>query len=129
MKKRLTVKQKNILDQSISVLHDGECECNRTHTQIILHYQENMADGTVELEANDEMLIIKRNAETQTRLLFRKGQKTTGMITSQYGSFEIELFTHFYQVRGNIIAIEYDVLSGADRTSFRFTWQIQELFA
>lgn len=94
---------------------------------LILEYVEKSTNAKVVVHASDEHMTIKREGDAITNLSFHAKQKTSGSVLSEFGTVEIEIFTHKYIKRENIIAIEYDILAGGEVTDgFRIIWTIKE---
>lgn len=94
---------------------------------IRLSYTEGHSDTQVSVEAGEDELRITRDGEIITRLSFRHQLETTGSLLSEFGTIDIGVFTHKYIKKENIIAIEYDILSGGEITDgYRILWIIKE---
>ena len=79
------------------------------------------------IEAKNDGLKIERKGELITQLSFEHNKTTTGSVMSEFGIFDIGVFTHKYIKKENIIAIEYDILSGDEVTDgYRILWVIKE---
>lgn len=127
MKKSLIVRQSDKTSGHEHIMAEGLAEVEIIDGQTHVAYRENdEAKTAVNLVVNNENLILKREGEVQTELHFTAGKRSIGIIKSEYGSFEIELYTHKYIWNGDIIALEYDILSGNDVSdSFRVIWKLR----
>lgn len=127
MKKHVIVKQKNLYSNEKNIMYDGLVSYNNIDAEINLRYIEFHTNAQVEIKAKDGAFYIQRKAEVTSQLCFIPNRKTTNSILSEFGIIEIEIFTHKYIKRENIIAIEYDILQGDEvLEGFRIIWDIKE---
>ena len=78
------------------------------------------------MRLHKDQLTIIRHGEVVSTLHFRNNEKTLGTVLSEFGEFQIELFTRRYLCANETIAVEYDVLSGDEVSdSFRILWKIR----
>lgn len=127
MKQRVIVKQKNKITNDEYLMADGMCEVITHGNKTEVSYHELDAASTkVELFIHKDQLTIVRHGEVLSTLHFRTNEKTCGTVLSEFGEFQIELYTHRYLCGKETIAVEYDVLSGdAVSDSFRILWKIR----
>lgn len=106
----------------------GTCECEVKPGNVRIAYREINGDARVVVEAQNDVMKLVRSSEAETHLIFRKGEKTTGYVESEFGIIELEVFTHTYHCREHIVAVEYDILSGNEICdSFRIIWSIKDI--
>ena len=58
--------------------------------------------------------MIQRCSENISKLYFQKEKKTQGSVESEYGRFDVDIYTRHYIQKKEIIALEYDVMNGDD---------------
>lgn len=115
MKHVISVKQKNLKTQEEHLLCDQLCDLEKTHTDFCFSYRELPPfGGSVEVKANKKGCTILRSCENNTKLHFQKEKKTKGIVESEYGRFDVDIYTHHYILKEEIMALEYDVMSGDD---------------
>ena len=104
MKKHIVVKQKHLYTEERNLMFEGQAFFSDS-------------DGCLRLSYTELM----------TRLTFQHKKQTTGSVLSEFGTIDIGVFTHKYIKRENIIAIEYDILSGDEVTDgYRILWILKE---
>lgn len=127
MKKHILVRQQHRYTKERFILFDGIAEYQKNDDSIIILYKENDTKANVKIVAEDNVLKIVRKAEAKTTLEFREHKLTTGDVLSEFGCFTLDLHTHNYIKKENIIAIEYDIRSGEEVTDgFRIIWMVKE---
>lgn len=130
MKKYVIVKQKHLYTNERNLMFEGYAGFSKNESCITLEYIEKDQKTKVCVIASDDELQIKRNGEIVTHLYFTHKEKTMGTIMSEFGMIEIDIFTHKYIKKENIIAIEYDILSGNEMSDgYRIIWTIKEDFS
>ena len=127
MKKHIVVKQKHLYTEERNLMFEGQAFFSDSDGCLRLSYTERGSNTAVSVEAENEELRIQRDGELMTRLTFQHKKQTTGSILSEFGTIDIGVFTHKYIKKENIIAIEYDILSGGEITDgYRILWIIKE---
>ena len=127
MKKHIVVKQKHLYTEERNLMFEGQAFFSDSDGCLRLSYTERGSNTAVSVEAENEELRIQRDGELMTRLTFQHKKQTTGSILSEFGTIDIGVFTHKYIKKENIIAIEYDILSGGEVTDgYRILWIIKE---
>ena len=127
MKKHIVVKQKHLYTEERNLMFEGQAFFSNSDGCLRLSYTERGSNTMVSVEAEEEELRIKRDGELMTRLTFQHKKQTTGSVLSEFGTIDIGVFTHKYIKRENIIAIEYDILSGDEVTDgYRILWTLKE---
>lgn len=130
MKKYVIVKQKHLYTKDRNVMFEGYAGFSKNESCTTLEYIEKDQQTEVCIIANDNELQIKRSGEIVTQLQFCCDKKTTGSIMSEFGMIEFDIFTHKYIKKENIIAIEYDISNGNERTDgYHIIWTIKEDFS
>lgn len=127
MKQRVIVKQKNQITNDEYLMADGMCDVITHGNKMEVSYHELDAASTkVEMFIHKDQLTIVRHGEVLSTLNFRVNEKTCGTVSSEFGEFQIELYTHRYLCGKDTIAVEYDVISNeAVSDSFRILWKIR----
>ncbi len=127
MKQHISVKQKNKITQSENVMAEGPCEVSDDELITKVSYHELDAMKTkVELAFDADTLTLVRHGEVQTTLHFKAKTKTIGTVLSEFGEFQVEIYTHRYLIGKDTIALEYDVLSGDEVSdTFRILWKLR----
>ena len=127
MKKLVTIKQTDLLTNTKNILYKGCIELLDTMDEITLEYLENDKRTKVKLTFRDDTMQLLRTGEMITNLSFHVHEQTKGSITSQYGVMDLEVYTHKYIRKENIIAVEYDILTAGEVASrFRMICMIKE---
>lgn len=129
MKKQLIVKRKHRYQEERDILFQGIGDVLLTKDGIKLIYQEKNKEACVMVEVNADKnrLSIQRSGETKSVLPFALQQKTTGVLTTPYGEITIDLFTHRYICKHNIITLEYDIYNEEECVGgYRIIWSIKE---
>ena len=127
MKKHIVVKQKHLYTEERNLMFEGQAFFSDSDGCLRLSYTERGSNTAVSVEAENEELRIQRDGELMTRLTFQHKKQTTGSVLSEFGTIDIGVFTHKYIKKENIIAIEYDILSGGEVTDgYRILWIIKE---
>ena len=127
MKKYIVVKQKQRLTEERKILFQGIAEIKAHLPCLCIKYKELDTAAQVHVQADEKELKIHREAEATTHLHFIANQKTLCSIESVYGTVELQIYTHKYIKKDNIIAISYDVLNGdVVSDSFYIIWTIKE---
>ena len=126
MKKHLTVKQKHRYTNEKNLMFEGHVNLARNGSSLRIEYVEK--DGaSVKVIADDEGLHIERKGEVITNLHFEMNEKTDGSVLSEFGTIDLEIYTYKYIRKDNIIALEYDILSGGEVTDgYRILWILKE---
>lgn len=126
MKKHLTVKQKHRYTNEKNLMFEGHVNLVKNGSSQCIEYVEK--DGaSVKVIADDEGLHIKRKGEVITNLHFEMNEKTSGSVLSEFGTIDLEIYTYKYIRKDNIIALEYDILSGGEVTDgYRILWILKE---
>lgn len=126
--KYLLVTQKNQQTQQEIKLAECQCEIQENDQEISFCYTEKDLMGQVKVVLNEKECHIERQAQIVTCLHFIENQKTEGLVESEYGSFNVEIFTHKYRKWNEVIALEYDILNGdAVSDSFRLMFKFKKL--
>lgn len=111
MKTMMTMKQKNLSTQEEFLLYEGICDLEQKENEFWFSYHECAPfNGNVEIKGSKKSCMIVRHAENQSTLSFAEKKQTKGTISSEYGDFEVDFFTHHYIYTGEIFALEYDVM-------------------
>lgn len=127
MKKHLIVKQKDRYTDEKNLMFDGYVDFMKKGSLISIEYVEKDQTTTVKVKADDDELQLERKGEIQTQLLFRHKETTIGSVLSEFGTIELEIYTHKYIRKDNIIALEYDILSEGEVTDgYRILWILKE---
>lgn len=129
MKKKLTVKRKHRCQDERDILFNGFADVTKTDNGIKICYTEENKEACVqvEVEADNNQLMLKRLAETKSKMLFVLNEKTQGVLSTPYGDISIELFTHRYIFKDQIITLEYDIYNGDSCIGgYRIIWSIKE---
>ena len=104
MKKHIVVKQKHLYTEERNLMFEGQAFFSDSNGCLRLSYTERGSNTAVSVEAENE-----------------------GSVLSEFGTIDIGVFTHKYIKRENIIAIEYDILSGDEVTDgYRILWILKE---
>ena len=129
MKRKLIVKQRNQQTQEDIVLAESFIDIEEFEKTIRFDYHENDVNSTkVHIEATTQELHVHRFGEAISRLVFIEGQITSGLIESEFGSFDVELYTHRYISNQENIVVEYDVMNGEEVTdTYRIYWKIRRM--
>ena len=129
MKQLVLVKQKNITENIEQILFNDAIEIKNNKSTISFTYHEKQPfNGVVNVEANMKGCKIKRISENTTTLNFIENKKTKGIVESQYGTFDVEIFTKKYFIKDELIALEYDILSGNEITdTFRLMIKFKKI--
>ena len=127
MEKYIVVKQKHLYTNERYLMYEGQAFFSNKDGCLRLSYKEKDSDTKVTINAKNDELMIERKGELITRLSFQYHETTTGSVMSEFGMFDIGVYTHKYIKKENIIAIEYDILSGDEVTDgYRIIWVIKE---
>lgn len=127
MKRLLEVKQTQLETKIRNILFRGYVDVPIIMDEITLEYLENDGKTEVHLVADQDVMSIHRSGEMITNLVFQENKKTKGSIESEYGTISLDIFTHKYIKKENIIAVEYDVLVNDEITdSFRLICTLKE---
>lgn len=127
MEKYVVVKQKHLYNGDRNLMFKGSAFFSQKDDCLVLSYKEKDQKTEVRVEAKKEQLCIERKGEIITHLTFRPKEVTKGSILSVYGTMEIDVFTHKYIKKENIIAIEYDIRSGEETVEgYRIIWSMKE---
>ncbi|MGN1344464.1 MAG: DUF1934 family protein [Traorella sp.] len=115
MKKRILIKQKDLKENQEQILCDQICQLEKNHDTYQFSYHEKKPyNGIVTIQGNNHEINIHRLAENKSSLHLISSQYTKGKVESIYGSFEIDLYTHHYFHKEELIAVEYDILNGKE---------------
>ena len=124
----LLIKQKNLNTLEESKLCECICDIEQTQDKISFTYAEEGLEGRVHVVFHESECFIERHAVITTHLHFIENRRTSGFVESEYGAFVLEIFTHKYKKWNEVIALEYDILSGEEITdSFRLMFRIKKL--
>ncbi|MGX8832983.1 DUF1934 domain-containing protein [Amedibacillus sp. YH-ame6] len=127
VKKQAIVKQKNLNTQDKSIMYKGTINYVHTNSCTSLSYLEYDDSAEVNVEASENMLIIRRKSDVSSELCFVCNELTQGTLMTEFGIIEIEINTHKYIRKDKTIAIEYDILqNGMILESYRIIWDIKE---
>ena len=127
MKKHLTVKQKHRYTNEKNLMFEGHVNLVKKGSSLCMEYVEKDGVAFVKITADDEGLHIERKGEVMTNLHFQMNEKTCGSVLSEFGTIDLEIYTYKYIRKDNIIALEYDILSGGEVTDgYRILWILKE---
>lgn len=129
MKKKLIVKRKHRYQEVRDILFDGFADVMKTNNGIKICYTEENKEACVDVEvkADKHQLELKRQAETKSHMLFVLNEKTQGVLSTPYGDISIELLTHRYIFKEQIITLEYDIYNDDSCIGgYRIIWSIKE---
>ncbi len=110
-------------------MFDGFADVMKANDGIKICYTEENKEACVDVEvkADKHQLEIRRLAETKSHMLFVLNEKTQGVLSTPYGDISIELFTHRYIFKEQIITLEYDIYNGDSCIGgYRIIWSIKE---
>lgn len=129
MKSIVKVIQKDLNTNKENILCDQLCEIEESHNKLEFVYDEKKPfNGKVHIMADLDECVIERRAESSSYLKFQNQKKTVGKVMSSYGTFHVDLMTHHYFFKGNLIAIEYDVMNGHEvMESYRMMIKIKRV--
>ena len=129
MKTVITVKQKNLRENTEQLLCDQICEYQLQNEQYSFSYQEKKPfNGKVTIKGNQHEMSILRIAENKTFLRFKEHEITHGLVESIYGNIELEVKTRHYFKKDELIALEYDILNqGEILESYRLMIKIKRV--
>lgn len=127
MKKYLTVKQTNRYTKEKNLMFQGHAMYEKKGTALAISYMERDQKTNVAITIQDDELAIIRQGELMTTLVFRALETTKGSVLSEFGTIDLEIYTHKYIRKDNNIALEYDILSGGEVTDgYRILWMTKE---
>lgn len=127
MEKYAIVKQKHLYTNEKNIMYKGKVHYTLDNSCTTVRYKEYDTNADVCLHATANELKLQRVAEITTQIHFILGQTTTNEILSEFGKIEINIYTHKYIKKENIIAVEYDILLGNDvEDGYRIIWDIKE---
>lgn len=127
MKKHLTVKQKHRYTNEKNLMFEGHVDFVKKGSLMSIAYVEKDQSASVNISADDVELRLERKGEVHTNLCFRHKETTVGSVLSEFGTIDLEIYTHKYIRKDNIIALEYDILSGGEVTDgYRILWILKE---
>ena len=126
MKKYLTVKQTHRYTNEKNLMFQGHANYEQKAYGLCISYKED-EQTSVTVMIQDDEISIKREGEFITSLMFRNLEKTQGSVLSEFGTIDLEIYTHKYIRKENIVALEYDILSGGNVTDgYRILWITKE---
>lgn len=125
----IQVKQKNLQTNQELILCDQICDLELKDDSYSFSYNEKRPlNGKVTMQGNLNGCTIIRKAEGTTHLNLKHQKQTKGMVESIYGILEIDLFTHRYLKKDNVIAVEYDILNDKEvLESYRLMIKMKKL--
>ena len=128
MKKYVNVKQKHLYTNERNVMFDGYAIYYKEHEEMRLEYKEEDGHTKVSVCAADSSLKIERTSkEMCTSLSFLPNKTTKGFVRSEFGTIDLQVYTHKYIRKDSIIAIEYDILiEGEVSDGYRIIWNVKE---
>lgn len=129
MRKKVTVKRKHRYTLERDLMYRGASEWMRKDDCIKLHYLEKNKplDVVVEVDAYKDHMELRRSGETKSKLLFKEKETTKGILSSEYGDIEIDLYTYRYIRNDTVIMLEYDILSAGEVSGgYHIIWDIKE---
>ena len=129
MKVNVQVKQKNLQTNEENTLCDQICDVALNDDSYSFSYNEKRPlNGFVTMNGNTHGCTITRKAEGTIHLNLQHQKQTKGMVESIYGILEIDLFTHRYLKKDNVVAVEYDILNGREvLESYRLMIKMKKL--
>lgn len=127
MKKYLTAKQTHRFTKEKNLMFQGHADYEKKGSVLTIHYKEKDQRTNVTVTIQDDVLQIERHGELLTRLEFRPLEKTKGSVLSEFGTIDLEIYTHKYIRKEHTIALEYDILTGGEVTDgYRILWITKE---
>lgn len=129
MKKQILVKRKQCYTKQRDILYQGDAVVERTGDGWKLCYREETKEARVQVEVIAAVtgMEIHRQGECESRLLFERGKRTKGWLTSAYGTIDIDLDTKKYICRDQMITLVYDIYHGdALSGGYQIIWKIKE---
>lgn len=128
MKKKLTVKQKHLYTQQSKILYSGTMDLYKKDNHARISYIEDGNACKVMLDSDENMLNLERiSTDIHTRLSFINKEYTSGSIESAYGVIDVQIYTHKYIRKDDVIALEYDILINGEVTDgYRIIWNYRE---
>ena len=129
MKAIVKITQKNLRENSELILCDSVCELDIHENTYSFHYNEKKPlDGKVMMKGNNHGCSIYRKAEGTTTLVLEESKTTKGSVESIYGTFDLEIYTHQYIWKNELIAVKYDILNqGEIIESYRLMIKIKPI--
>ena len=129
MKALIKITQKNIKENIEQVLCNQVCDVEINGDKVFFKYKENAPfNGSASISASNKGCIIKRIAENTTTLELIENKKTKGLVGSVYGTFDVDIMTHKYFKKEELIAVEYDILNqGEIIDSYRLMIKIKKM--
>lgn len=126
MRKKIQVKHTHRYTKSQNILFNGYANCHYYDRHIEYTYDE-QDDTNVIMRVYDDHMEIERFGEVHSLLQLYEGTSTLNPMESEYGTFEIEIYTYAYQNDDNYIMVEYDVESGSeDKDGFKIEIEVKE---
>lgn len=128
MKKYASVKQKHLYNGQRKLMYEGQVAFYKEEEGSRICYMEKDGEASVELWAGcSELKLVRKSAGLVTTLLFDPCRTTAGSVLSEFGVIDLEICTHKYIKKDNIIAIEYDVLTNGEVSDgYRIIWNLKE---
>ncbi len=125
----IEVKQKNLQTNHEQTLCDQICDLELKDNHYSFTYKEKRPlEGHVTMQGDLNGCSIIRKAEGTTHLNLMHQKQTKGIVESIYGILEIDLFTHRYFKKDNVIAVEYDILNDQEVIeSYRLMIKIRKI--
>lgn len=113
MKEKILVKHTHRYTKEEMVLFHGNAQYIEYEKYYEYIYYDEQKIKTV-LRIYEDKMEIQRYGEAISSLLLVKNEMTKNPITSPYGTFEIDIYTHDYKYGRNWIKVEYDVENGTE---------------
>ncbi len=127
MKKYVVVRQKHRFTKERKIMFQGSADVHKEVHHMRLEYMESDTYTRICIHAYAQELKLYRVGEVKTNLHFIAGKKTFGSIESEYGIIGLQVYTHKYIKKDNVIALEYDIVHDDVVTdSFYIIWDIKE---
>lgn len=124
----LTVKQKHLYTNESIMMYQGSVALTNDSACMMLSYTESDRHTNVVIRAYPDELRIERNGEVITNLRCLRNKKTLGTILSEFGTIELDIYTHKYIRKENAIAVAYDILNGDEVSDgYRIIWTLKEV--
>lgn len=124
--KKINVKHQHRYTLEKANLYNGLANYQLFDDHEEISYQEN--DGAkVKVSVFPEYLKIERKADITSSLLFFPYKKTSNELKSEYGNFNVEIYTYKYQKHNHCILVEYDILSSSSqKDGYEIMFEMEE---
>ncbi len=113
MEKKIKVKHTHRYTKESAILFEGTSQIDDYPGYRKIAFLEGL-NVKVVFYCFETFVEVHRFAEVVSQLSLKPKQRTSNPIKSEYGVFDVEIYTYEYEVNTNYVKVSYDIENGSD---------------